>query len=123
MNVVTVVVSVLNGVVGLCGGLALSERRHRRSRAQVPSAPAKADPPVDPSKFHCGCGHNYAFHDLEASKCCAKQRTGGYLMSGNAIDVRETAIDYIDCPCRRYTGPKPPVDITAEWNLQFGHLT
>lgn len=109
-----VLIGGVTGIITMAVGRISCRMNHKKEQPAPP-------PPVDPHRFVCGCGHNYVFHDLDANKCCAEQRTGGYMMSGR--DTYGTPITTTECPCQRFCGPRPPVDIAAEWDLQFGHLT
>ncbi|NEW38702.1 hypothetical protein GV794_28035 [Nocardia cyriacigeorgica] len=51
----------------------------------------------------CGCGHDLALHDRDTGKCHAEISRRG--MHG----MRE----WVNCNCRRYTGPTPLEEVFA----------
>lgn len=63
---------------------------------------------VLPSKpeHTCGCGHDFALHDIEGNGCHGEVRRPHYRSHGG-----RSGYEYVACPCRKYVGSKPVEDI------------
>lgn len=62
----------------------------------------RTKPIPNPSAALCGCGHDLAVHDPETSKCHAQIERPHYRKDGY-----HNGNEYVACPCRVYTGPRP----------------
>jgi hypothetical protein len=68
--------------------------------------PLTAIPDADPEPV-CGCGHNIAYHDLDAGECGEPMKVPVKWKRGEFGAPEPTHWEARPCACRRYTGPQP----------------
>ena len=63
--------------------------------------------PLPPVKPICGCGHGFHDHDAKTGNCHAQLKKYRHNGLGEVMD------GYMECTCRRYTGPTPYPEFVA----------